>query len=307
MNSLPDHVQEEADRRALRRQVNIGWLLLIGLSLVWGANWTANKIALQEMSPWAHRAYSCFGGGLGLSLICLFGGLPLRVPRRDWRMLVITAFLNVALWQNSLAFAILMMKAGQAAILAVTMPLWTVVLSVLILKEPARPRRIVALALGMAGLSIMVLESMAEGGTADPAGIALILFGAICWAGGTVLTKSHDWSIPPLTLTTWQLLIGGVPSLIIVLCFDTLDISDAGIEALLALAYTVVFAFIFAYYAWFTVLDLFPASVASIGTLLVPIAGMASGWLILAEAITLFDLIAGALIVVGVALAMSER
>ena len=91
------------------------------------------------------------------------------------------------------------------------------------------------------------------------------------------------------------------------LCFDTLDISDAGIEALLALAYTVVFAFIFAYYAWFTVLDLFPASVASIGTLLVPIAGMASGWLILAEAITLFDLIAGALVVVGVALAMSER
>ena len=68
-----------------------------------------------------------------------------------------------------------------------------------------------------------------------------------------------------------------------------------------------VFGFIFAYYAWFTVLDLFPASVASIGTLLVPIAGMFTGWLFLAEAITLYDVIAGALIVVGVALAMSER
>ena len=221
-------------------------------------------------------------------------------------MLIITAFLNVAVWQVSLAFAVLMMKAGQAAILAFTMPLWTVVLSVLILKEPARPRRIIALALGMAGLSIMVLECMAEGGTTDPAGIALILIGAICWAGGTVLTKGHDWSIPPLTLTTWQVLIGGVPALIIALGFDTLDITDAGNEALLALAYTIVFGFIFAYYAWFTVLDLFPASVASIGTLLVPIAGMFTGWLFLAEAITLYDVIAGALIVVGVALAMSE-
>ena len=307
MNSTPDHVQEDTERRARRRQTNIGWLLLIGLSLAWGANWTANKISLQDISPWTHRTYSCFGGGLGLYLLCRLGGLPLLVPRRDRRMLIITAFLNVSVWQVSLAFAVLMMKAGQAAILAFTMPLWTVVLSVLILKEPARPRLIIALALGMAGLSIMVLESMAEGGTADPAGIALILFGAICWAGGTVLTKGHDWSIAPLTLTTWQVLIGGVPPLIIALGFDTLDITDAGNEALLALAYTIVFGMIFAYYAWFTVLDRFPASVASIGTLLIPIAGMFTGWLFLAEAITLYDVIAGALIMVGVALAMSER
>lgn len=291
---------------AAKPRPRFAWLLLIAISLSWGLNWTANKMALQEMSPWTHRAYSCAFGGAGLFLLCRLGGHPWRVPRRDWRMLAITAFLNVSVWQIGLAYAVLMMKAGQAAVLAFTMPLWTVAFSVLILKERLGPRRIWALAMGMAGLAFLVIEGMSEGGAAEPAGIALIVLSAMSWAYGTILVKGYRWSIPAMTLAAWQLVIGGVPALAISVFYAGLDISGASAEAIWALIFTIVIAFTLTYYLWFTAIEIFPASLASIGTLLIPVVGLVGGWLVLNEAITPFDAIAAALIIGGVALAMSE-
>lgn len=282
-----------------------GFVLLAGLSLVWGVTWPINKIALAEIDPFVHRAYMCLVGGAGLFLLTRLNRYPWRVPRGDWRMLVLTAFLNVTMWHIPLAFGLLMMKAGQAAVLSFTMPLWTVILSIFFLKERLSPRRTVALALGTIGLGFMIAQSMTSEDI-HPWGVGLILLAAACWAVGTVLIKGYHWSVPSLSLATWQLILGGIPSVLIGAVLGDLDISGVSAQALYALSFTIVLPVMFGYYAWFKVIEIFPASVASIGTLLIPVLGMVSGWMILGEPISLADGAALAAITLAVALVMYD-
>ncbi|MCY4067087.1 MAG: EamA family transporter, partial [Rhodospirillaceae bacterium] len=63
-------------------------------------------------------------------------------------------------------------------------------------------------------------------------------------------------------------------------------------------------ALVFCYFAWFSVVKIFPAGISPIGTLLVPIVGVASGVVVLGEPFGLRDLIALGLIVGAVALVL---
>ena len=58
------------------------------------------------------------------------------------------------------------------------------------------------------------------------------------------------------------------------------------------------------YFAWFNVVQIFPAGVAAIGTLMTPIVGVVSGIVVLGEAFGLRDLVALVLIVGAVALVL---
>lgn len=280
----------------------LGLGLLAGLVLAWGFNWPMTKISLIDIPPWTHRAYMCMLGGLGLLIVCRAIGAPWRVPRRVWPMLCLAAFLNVTAWQVPIAYAILMLKAGQAAVLAFTMPLWAVIIGIVFLKEPIVLHRLAALALGMAGLGVLFLEG--SGGETHVDGIVLILLAALCWAVGVIVMKRTHWGVPATTLATWQLIIGGTPTVIIAILLEGLDITGAGGRALLALAYTITFATVFAYYAWFRLIELLPTNVFSVGTLLVPVLGMVTSWLIIDEPITQGDAMAAVLIISAVSLVL---
>lgn len=121
----------------------------------------------------------------------------------------------------------------------------------------------------MAGLFVLFLES--AGGAAHVDGIVLILLAALCRAIGIVVMKRTQWGVPATTLATRQLILGGTPTVIIAAFLEGLDITGAGPPALYALAYTIAFATIFAYYAWFRLIELLPTNVFSVGTLLVPV------------------------------------
>lgn len=283
----------------------LGIFLLAGLTLAWGINMPINKIALLEIDPWAHRAYLCMVGGAGLFVLCRLRGEPWRFPWPDWRMLCLTAFLNVTMWHVPQAFGLLLMKAGQVAVLAFTMPLWTVAFSFFFLKEALGARRVVALSFGVAGLAAMLAQSVTTDDI-QPLGVGFILLSAVCWAAGTVLIKGYRWSISALGLASWQLLVGGLPPALIGVWQGGLDVSAASPTALSALTFTILFGVMFGYYAWYRSLELFPASIAAIGTLLIPVIGMIGGWVILGEPMSPLDGGALVLITVAVALVMFE-
>ena len=62
------------------RNSRLGLLLLAGLTLFWGANWPAMKIALADFPVWTFRAICLVFGGLGLLLIARLSGQTLRLP-----------------------------------------------------------------------------------------------------------------------------------------------------------------------------------------------------------------------------------
>jgi len=91
---------------------------------------------------------------------------------------------------------------------------------------------------------------------------------------------------------------------VVALILEDFVYHQASWPVLAAGVYLVFIAFVFCYYGWFTVVRIFPASVASIGTLLVPVIGVAAGAVFLSEPFGWREAVALVSIVGGVALVL---
>jgi drug/metabolite transporter (DMT)-like permease len=273
--SLPVREPEHLPRRL--------WWVLAGLTLAWGFNWTAMKVALAEIPPWTFRTL-CLGlGSLILFAVLRAARQPLAVPRGQWPRLALLAVLNISNWNLLVAFGLMMIPSGRAAILAYTMPVLAVPLSVWLLRERLTARKVLGLALGMAALALLLGEGAATLGSA-PVGSLLVLGAAASWACGTVLQKRYPVSMPTGPYTAWLMALGGIPMLAGALLFEEFGaLAGTGMWAGLALAYNVLIAFAWAHWAWIKLATSVPVTIFSLSMLLVPVVGVMSGMLFLGE------------------------
>jgi drug/metabolite transporter (DMT)-like permease len=262
------------------------------------------KIALGEIPPWTFRTICLLFGGVGILGLAKARGLSIAIPPRELRFLLLVASLNVTGWHVCSAYGIFHMRAGRASIIAFTMPLWAAILGSLILKERLNLERWVGLGLGLTGLIILIGPDIKVLGTA-PLGALFMLAAAISWAGGTVFIKYFSWTVPTAVLTGWQLILGGIPVVIGAMTLEAITpLFNLSWRASLALIYIIMLPMIFCQWAWFTVVRLFPASVAAIGTLAIPVIGVFSSSLVLGEPVGLQELCALFFVVTGLAIVL---
>jgi drug/metabolite transporter (DMT)-like permease len=259
------------------------WWVLAALTFAWGFNWTALKLALTEVPPWTFRSL-CLGFGSAVLFAALrAGGQALAVPKGQWLRLAVLSFLNITCWNMLVAFGVPLIPSGRASILAYTMPIWAIPLSVWFLGERITRRKAIGLVLGMAALALLLGDSVGGLGAA-PLGSLLVLGAALTWAFGTVLQKRFPVSMPLGAYTAWMLLLGGVPVFVgTVLLEDVQVLRSVSLRAWLGVAYNVFIAFAFAHWAWIKIATSVPVSVFSISMLIIPVIGVLSGILFLGE------------------------
>jgi drug/metabolite transporter (DMT)-like permease len=276
------------------------WLLLAALTLGWGFNWPMMKIALAEMPVWSFRGACVVLGAAGLFLIARLSGLALLPPRHQWRRVALTALFNVTLWNLLIAYGLTLLPAGRSVILAYTMPLWVVLLSSVLIGERLTLRRGAGVALGMAGMLLLIAGELGAM-RAAPLGVAFAIGAALSWAVGTVLLKRYPTQMPTTSFTGWQLLIGGVPIVLGALVLDAGRWHPLSGPAAFAVAYNVVIAFVLCYWAWYKLVASAPAGVSALGTLFIPVIGVFSSMLLLGERPTLADYLAMLLVIASLA------
>jgi drug/metabolite transporter (DMT)-like permease len=280
-----------------------GVILLGALTILWGSNWPAMKLALRELDPWTFRTVCLLVGGGGLLALVRAGGHSLRVPRAERWPLALIALFNITGWHICSAYGLTLVHAGRAAIIAYTMPLWTVIFGRLLIGERITWSRLAALGLGLAGMAVLVTPDLGAIWAA-PAGALLVLGAAVSWAIGTVLTKARRWTVPTAVLTGWQLLLGAVP-IVLGAAIRWWGPGGASVArpgglsaaALLGTTYATFVGVIFCHWAWFRIVAMLPAAVASIATLGVPIVGVLTSALMLGEPIGATELVALVLVV----------
>jgi drug/metabolite transporter (DMT)-like permease len=279
----------------------LGFALL--LALLWGLQWPLMKVALNELGPWTFRGLSLSLGALVLMAIAALGKQPLRLPRRDIGPLLLVAIFATTGWQLMSAYGVSLMPPGRAVILGFTMPLWVVVLSGFLLKERPTTAQALGLLLGLTGMGILMGPEARKLGTA-PLGPSMMLVAAACWATGVVLMKFFSWSIPTITLASWQLLLGSLPILGCSFIFESVvqDVINASAAALAATAFAIFIANSVCIYAWFRFIQLFSPQVAAISILLVPVVGVLASALIVGNQIQARDLVSLALVVASLGL-----
>jgi drug/metabolite transporter (DMT)-like permease len=289
------------ERRERRGIAPRGLLLLAALALFWGLAWPAMKIVLDEMPVLGFRAISCTAG-MGALLLGRLSGEPIRLPLRILASLTLVAFLNVTLWQLCMAYALTLMPAGRASIIAYTMPAFATLFGWLFLRERMTAARLSGLALSMAGIGVLVAPEFGRF-MAEPLGVLLMMTAAASWAGGTVGMKYFRWPFSIMQNTGWQFAIGGIPILLAAIATRSdPHLGALSLRAWASLLYVVTFPILFCQWAWFKAVDMLPGSIAAMGSLAIPVVGTLSAAALLGEPLDGFELVALALVVMGLAL-----
>lgn len=299
---MPSNSTPAANTRLSRE----GILLLLGLGFGWGLNWPIMKYLISDIPPLTFRGFCLFFGGLGILALARATGQSIRIPSGFFLKTAIVCLLNIVAWNVMATYGLLLLPSGRAALLGYTMPIWTVLLSVWMLKEPFSWRVVVALCLGMIGILLLLSESLINWFSSPISaslliGATLMIVAAWCWAFGSVLMKR--WQIPlnSVALTGWLLLLASVPIIISACIVDGAPQHWPSSLRIWGMVYNVFIGFMFCYWAWVKLVSLVPVSVSSLSSLITPLIGIISGIFILGESPGIMEWSAAGLILGAVA------
>ena len=296
-----------APRAAAHHAVPASSLLLVAvLALVWGCNWPVLKLGVTELAPLTFRAATLPFAALGLLAVSRLSGDSIKVPREHWPHLVTLALVNITAWSVLIPFGIQQLPSGRTAILAYTLPIWSVLFSLWLLHEPLSGRKLAGLLVGMGGMAVLLGEDIVNVRRA-PVGALLIIGAAMSWGLGTVLLWRWAPPVPQNTLTGWMLLLGWIPIAAAAPIFDphaASSLATMSRTAWFAVAYNIFFAGTIAHWAWFRMARTLPVAVSSLSSLPVPVVGVLSGMLFLGERPGAFEFIALAMVLASLAAVM---
>jgi drug/metabolite transporter (DMT)-like permease len=251
-------------------------LLLIILTLVWGTNWPLFPFAVREVSVWTFRAVGVSMAGAALLLVARWRGLSLVIPREHWPTVVIATMFYLVLWNITSTYAAILIPSGQAAILGFTMPLWSALISWAILGERLTGRMLIAVLLGGAGVTLLMVPSFQAYAQA-PLGMALGLIAGLGWAIGTLILKRSKVAVSAMVLTGWQLLICAVPTTIGAFVLGDWKWFMPSWTSIGVITYIALVPMCIGNLCWFSIVGLLPANVAGLSSIMVPVVAMIAG------------------------------
>ena len=270
-------------------------LMLVALCLAWGLTWPAMRIALIDFPPFTMRTLSALIGATTIIVLARIARRPVKFPPSTaWFDIVVVSLLNIVLFSLCATFAQLMAFTGRVAILVYTMPIWSSLLAYFVLGERLNAMRSVALLLCVVGMVTLIYPLASHG---VPLGLLLALGSAVSWAMGTIYLKWRRISIDAFTLATWQLIIAFLVIVVFVPILESsFDPRSVRLYSIGGLIFAGFFGSGVAYYLWFRIIQILPATSASLGALAAPVIGVVSSSIILGENPTFNDIIGFTLI-----------
>ena len=276
--------------------------MLAAIALLWGLNWPMMKLALKEVGVWQFRAMCVLAGLFWMGSYLLVKRMSFSIPSAHYGRLFVCAMGNVLGWNMLAAAGLSRLPSGRASLLAYSMPLWTVLLSWLILKEKLPASRWFAIPLGMSGIGLLLFDEIELLKNA-PLGAGLMLASGFVWAFGIVFTKGFPIEIPTQTLVFWQGIVGGLPIVIGALYFGGAW-RPASPGSWMGLLFNLTIVFGFCHFAWNEIVRMLPGSVSGVTSLSVPVIGVLSGMWMLGETPRTLDWTALAMLCAAVAIVL---
>ena len=280
--------------------------LAVAVAVLWGLNFLAIHASLEQFPP-------LFLVALRFALIAL--PTLVLVPRPQVRLRWLIGY---GLGFGTLQFMFLYagMSAGfptglASLVLQASAP-FTVLLGAAFLRERLGGRHIVGVAVACVGL---VTVGAAYGSTAPLGPFLLVLCGALGWALGNIASRQAR-ATKPLHLVLWMSVVPPLPMLALSLAVEgperigqslTTSLTPAAVPAWLGLAYTIALGTLVGSGIWVWLMARHPAGSVAPFSMLVPVVGIASAWLVLGERPAWLELAGGALIVGGVLWASAPR
>lgn len=281
----------------------------IGLGVLFAAMWssafTSARMIVTDAPPFlALSLRFLLSGAVALGVGAALGQ---RLPRarEQWRAIGVFGLCQNALYLGLFFLAMRTIGAGLASVIASALPLMVAALSWAVMGEKLTPMAGAGLALGFAG--VLVIMTTRIGAGADPVAIGICLIGALALAIATLSVRGASASGDLWMAVGLQMLVGAAALFPVALIFETWTVRWTP-SLIGAFAYTVLIPGVAATMIWFVLVRRIGATRAATFHFLNPFLGVAIAALVLGEPVTGRDLIGVAVIMAGIlAVQLSRR
>jgi drug/metabolite transporter (DMT)-like permease len=272
------------------------WLLLVFLSVLWGATFLFIAIAGPEVPPFTLVLARVGIAALVLLPLVFVMGYRLPSGRAAWQLFIVQSVINNVIPFTLMVYGQQRIASGLAAVLNATTPLFTLVVARLFAGEALTPSKVLGVLLGAGGVAVLMGPEALTANTSSVIGMLCILGGTLSYAFSALWMRRLR-HIPPLVSSAAQLTCSTVLLLPIAVLLDRfwlLPVPSA--PAILAIVGLALFSTALAYIVFFKISANAGPSNVMLVTLLIPVTATALGVLVLDETLTVYQ-IAGALII----------
>jgi drug/metabolite transporter (DMT)-like permease len=318
-------LQPRDHRTASLRMV---WIALATVYVVWGSTYLAIRIAVETLPPflmagarfvvagamllawdrWSERRRA---GRAGPHLLTtpVDRATRRRRARMEWTGATLIGGLLLlggnggVVWGEAHHVA-----SGVSALIFASLPMWMALLSFLLYRERLSGAVTGGLALGFAGIALLV--GGVSGGASGPIPPLVVLGGALCWSLGSVLTRWAPLPERQARSTALQMICGGALLLVAGIVageIARLHLGEVSTRSWLALVYLVLVGSLIGFTAYTWLLPNARISLISTYAYVNPVVAVFLGWIVLGETVTGRALVASAIVIAAVAIVVTAR
>lgn len=277
------------------------YLLLILLAAVWGSSFLFIKLAVATLPPISVAAGRIGIGAIALTIIALARGARWPMARADWLKLIAMGLLGNIVPFSLINWGETHIDSSIAAILMSVVPLATIVMAHYFAQgEKLGPPKILGVALGMAGVVILVGPSALGGLASEVLGELAVTLAAIGYAANGIIVRrlAH---LPVDVIGAGALMSAAVMGVPVSLAFDQPWQATPSMLSLAALIVLGVLNTAGGYLLLFRLIERTGAGFASFNNFLVPLFGVLWGAALLGEVPAPEAYLALAIILAGLA------
>jgi drug/metabolite transporter (DMT)-like permease len=268
------------------------WLTeFVLLAAIWGSSFLFMRLGAVEFGALPTAGVRVAIASLFLLPLLLWRGLGPQLARH-WKKVFFIGLLNSAVPFACFSFALLSISTGLSAILNATAPLFGALVAWVWLKDRPHGLRILGLVIGFVGVALLAWDKASfkpnASGVATGWAVLACLLACLCYGISASYTKRHLNGLPALglalpTLWLWPQRMPGTTAWLALLAVGVLCTGVA-------------------YILFFRLIENVGPTRSLTVTFVVPVFAMLYGAIFLNEAVSLWMLICGVIIVCGTAL-----
>lgn len=280
----------------------------LALYIIWGSTYLANIFALQTMPPFLMAGIRFLIAGTALYTWLIIKGQ--KKPSMDaFAKSSLSGILMLFVGTGAVVWAEQYLPSGLTAIIVATVPLWFVVLDKRQWPVYFANKLIIAgLLIGFVG----VLLLFAGKGSVDFStnrmnliSALVLLCGSMCWAIGSLYSKYKPVAISTMLKASIQMIAAGIVSLLfsfILKEHQQIVWQQVSFNSISALVYLILIGSLVGFISYIWLLSVRPPSLVGTYAYVNPIVAVFLGWLIIDEKISMQQVFALSVILVGVIL-----